>query len=226
DFEHVVRGSGVSTGVSGDFGQCIVVDGYFHVAKSAFFVGECPTEQGNDVVLRKRLENVNARPREQRGDDFEGRILSGCVDQADVAFFYVGKEGVLLGFVETMNLIDENNRAGAEVAGFRSICHHLLDLLDPAENGRELNEVGFGDAGDNLGQRCLSHSGRTPENDGSRIVALALQTQWFSWHQQVLLSNDFIKRSRTHALRQRSRSGSCSFPIWKGGEETHRAALR
>ena len=165
DFEHVVCRAGVPAGVGGDFCQGIIIDAYSHLAQSAFFIGKRATQERDDVLLGERLEHVNARAREQCGDDFEGRILGGCADQANVALFYVGKKGVLLSFIEAMNLIDKDNRPSAEVTGFRCIGHNLFDFLDSAENGGELNEVRLRDSRDDLRERCLSHSGRSPEDD-------------------------------------------------------------
>jgi len=55
------------------------------------------------------LEHVNAAAREQRGDDFEGRILSSCADEADGSALDVGQKRVLLCLVEAVNLIDEED---------------------------------------------------------------------------------------------------------------------
>src|SRR5438067_6475924 len=153
-------------------------------------------------------------------------MLCGCADQADVALFDVGKKGVLLGFVEAMNFIDKYDRSSAKVAGFGGVGHDLLDLFDSAQNGGEFDEISFRDSGDDLRKSCLSHSGRTPEDDGTRIVSLDLQTERLARREQMLLSYDFIESSGTHALGERSGSRSRGFPIWKGGEEAHRTALR
>ncbi len=113
------------------------------------------------------MENINAAAGEQRGDDFKGWILSGCADQADGAALDVGQKGVLLGFVEAVNLIDEENGARVHLGGLRRRGHHLLDLLDAAQDGGELDEAGFRGLGDDLGQGGFAHSRRTPEDHGA-----------------------------------------------------------
>ena len=70
-------------------------------------------QQRDDLRLGERLEDVDAAAREQRGDEFEGRILGGGADQADVAALDVGQEGVLLRLVEAMDLVDEDDGARA-----------------------------------------------------------------------------------------------------------------
>ena len=47
----------------------------------------------------------------------------------------MGQEGILLGFVETVNLIDEQERPLAVGALLLGASDHLLDLLDPGGNG-------------------------------------------------------------------------------------------
>ena len=110
-------------------------------AEAAFLVGKRALEQGDDLLLGERLEHIDATAREKRGDDFERGIFGGRADQADGALLDVGKEGVLLRFVEAMNLIDEDDgaRVPARRRAFR-VGHNLLDLLDAGQHGGELDE--------------------------------------------------------------------------------------
>ncbi len=156
------------------------------------------------MLFGQRLQHVHARARKQRGDDLERWILGGGADQANVAFFDVREKRVLLSFVEAMNLVDEDDGARAEVAGFGRVCHYLFDLFDPAQYRGELDEVSFRDASNNLRERRFSHSGRTPKNDGAWVVAFDLQAQRLARSEQMFLADDFVERARTHAFRQRS----------------------
>ena len=81
------------------------------------------------------MQGVDTAAGEQRRDDLEGRILRGRADQSDGAVLDVGQEGVLLGFVEAVDLIDEEDGAGAEAGGLFGVDHDLLDLLDAGEHG-------------------------------------------------------------------------------------------
>ncbi len=100
-------------------------------------------EEGDDLLFGERDEGVDAAAGEERGVDLEGGILRGGADQADGAALDVGEEGVLLGLVEAVNLVDEEDGAGAEVGGLFRLDHDLLDLLDAAEHGGELDEAGL-----------------------------------------------------------------------------------
>ncbi len=87
-----------------------------------------------------------------------------------MARFDVRKESVLLGFVETVNLIDEDD---GTVAGFgfqlRS-GHDFLDFLDAGEDRAERDEAGFGEPRDQTSQSGFPAAGRTPEKHGAEIV--------------------------------------------------------
>ena len=99
--------------------------------KPALFVCERALQQRDDLLLSQRLQHIHAAARKQRGNNFERRILRGRADQPDVALLHVRKKRILLGFVEAMNLVDENDGARAVLPRALRVGHHLLDFLDP-----------------------------------------------------------------------------------------------
>ena len=116
DFEGVVGAAAVSAGVAGDEGEGVVVGGEFEGAEAAFAVFEGAPQESSDALFTERLEHVDAAAREQRGDDFKRGIFGGCADEADGAALDVGQECVLLGLVEAVNLIDEEDGARMHLA--------------------------------------------------------------------------------------------------------------
>ncbi len=124
------------------------------------------------LLFGERREGVDAAAGEQRGVDLEGGVLGGGADEADGAALDVGKEGVLLGLVEAMDLVDEEDGARAEVRGFFRVDHDLLDLLDAGEDGGELDEGGVRGLGDDLGEGGFADAGRAPEDHGGGVVAI------------------------------------------------------
>ena len=153
------------------------------------------------------MQHVDAAARQQRAVDFEGGIFGRGADQADAALFDVREESVLLGFVEAMDFVDEDDRARAVLAGAFGIGHHLLDFLDAREHGGKLDEFGLGDAGDNFCERGFARAGRPPEDHGAGIVTLDLHAQRLARTDQVLLPDEFFERARTHAVGERTRAG-------------------
>ena len=90
------------------------------------------------------VQGVDAAAGEQGGDDLEGRIFGGRADEADGAVLDVGQEGVLLGFVEAMDLVDEEDGARAEVRAFSASTMTCLISLMPertAENWMKVARV-------------------------------------------------------------------------------------
>ena len=84
-----------------------------------------PSKQQHNLLFGQRLQNVDTRPRKQRRNNFERRILGGRADQADVALFHVRKKRILLRFIEAMDFVDEDNGARAVLPGPLGIRHHL-----------------------------------------------------------------------------------------------------
>src|SRR5919112_5273328 len=76
-------------------------------------------EDGTIILIGATTENpsfeVNSallsRAREQSAVHLERRVLGGCADHDDRAVLDIGQHGVLLGFVEAMDLVDEHHRA-------------------------------------------------------------------------------------------------------------------
>jgi len=91
--------------------------------------------------------------------------------------------------------------------GLRGGGHHLLDLLDAAHHGGELDEVCLGGFGNDFGQGGFAHAGRAPEDHGTGIgrvrpVVLDLDAEGLAGAQQVLLAAHLLQRVRPHALGQ------------------------
>ena len=125
--------------------------------------------------------------------------------------------------VEAMDLVDEDDGAGAVLAGAFGVGHHLLDLLDPGQDGGELDEFGLGDFGDDLGQSGFADAGRPPEDDRTDVVALDLHAQRLARRKDVLLPDELIEGARPHAVGKRA--PSIGFGRTGCVKETHSAAL-
>ncbi len=179
----------------------IVVGGQSLRAEAALAVFERLTEQDGDAIFAERFEHIDAAAGEQRRDDFKRRILSCRADEADDAALDVGQKGVLLGLVEAVNLVDEEDGAGVHLRGLRGGRHHLLDLLDAAHDGGELDEAGLRGFSNDFGESGFAYAGRTPEDHGAGVVALNLHAEGFAGAEQVFLAAVFLEGARTHAFR-------------------------
>ena len=88
----------------------------------------------------------------------------------------MGKECILLCFIEAVYFVDKDDCARAILARTLGVRHDLLDFLDTGQYCRELDEVGFGQVSDDLRQGRFSSARRPPEDERSGIVALDLCT--------------------------------------------------
>ena len=222
DFEGVEGGAGVSAGVGGDGAERFFVGGDVHAAQAAFGVGEGALEKGEDLVFGEGLEGVDAAAGEQRRNDLKGRVLGGGSDEADGAVLDVGEEGVLLGLVEAVDLVDEEDGAGAEFGGFFGVNHDLLDLLYAGEDGGELDEAGAGDVGDDAGEGGLADSGRSPEDHRGGVVALDLDAEGLAGGEDMLLADVLIEVAGAHAVGERGGDGCSGGEVGGRVKEAHK----
>ena len=129
--EHVQRHPGVAVRHAGDRAERLDRHLGTELGEAALAVPERPPHDREQVVLLEGLKDVDPAPREQRRIHLEGRVLGGRADEDDRALLDVGQESVLLGPVEAMDLVDEEDRAhpAASALALR-LGDHLADLLD------------------------------------------------------------------------------------------------
>ena len=191
-------------------------------AEPARLIGERPPEDGDRVVLGERLEDEDLRPREQRRVDLERRVLGGGADEDDVARLDPREERVLLGLVEAVDLVDEQNRAApARAPGPLGLGHHLADLLDAREHRRKRDEVRARRLGDEPREARLPRARRAPENHRLQQVALDGLPQRLAGRQQVLLAHVLVEGARAHALGKRR-----AAPLGRGGRIVEQVGVR
>ena len=133
------------------------------IAEPALAVGERAAEQRDDLLHRERAQRVDLGAREQRGDDLERRVLGGGADQDDVAALDVRQERVLLGLVEAVDLVDEQQRAAAHGARLRSASAitSLISLM-PLSTALKGTKSALREAGDQAGERGLADARAAP----------------------------------------------------------------
>ena len=181
-------------------------------------------DDGGDVRLREPVQCHHPAAREQRRDDLEGRVLGGGADEGDQPAFDVVQEGVLLGLVEAVDLVDEEHRAAAVhpllLAG---LLDHRPDLLDPGQHRREMNEVRPGVTGDDAGECRFPAAGRPPEDHGKNPVGLGRMPDQRPLAHDLPLADELVQAAGPHALGQRP----CRIGLLAGVvvEEVHYSRL-
>src|SRR5581483_11544072 len=196
---------GVAVGAGGEVLGGGVVDGERRVAAEApDGVGQGPVDQPPQVVLRQGLEPEQRGTAPQRTVDLEEGVLGGGADQREEAVLDVGQEGVLLGAVEAVDLVEEQDRALALLteAGPGPL-HDLPHLLHAGGDGRHrLEGLGRG-PGHQPGDGGLAGAGRAPEDARRQPVGLDQRPQRLARRQQVLLAGHLVEGAGPHPARQR-----------------------
>ena len=144
------------------------------------------------------LQHKHLAPGEQRGVHLERGVLRGCADEHDAALFHKGEEGVLLGFVEAVDLVHKEDGPLPHEAVLLRLSHDALDLFDAAGHRAEIDEVGLRLAGDDPGQGGLSHPRRAPEDHGGHPVLVDQLPQHLPLPQKVLLAHKLLQGAGTH----------------------------
>ena len=172
-------------------------------AQAAPGVAERPTEDLRKLLLGEGPQDHDAGAGQKRRDDFEGRVFRRGADQRDEAALHVGQEGVLLGLVEPVDLVDKQDRSPARPLQLDpGFFDDAPDLLDSGENRRKGGEMGLRLAGDDAGKGGLPGAGRPPEDHGKEAVLLDGLAQQPSLFQDVGLTHIFLEGFRPHPVRQ------------------------
>ena len=94
----------------------VVVD-LRRVGDAALGVGQRSPHQLGDLLGPERAQLVDLRAREQRGVDLEVRVLGGRPDQGHEAVLDRRQQSVLLGLVEAVDLVEEEDRRRGRFRG-------------------------------------------------------------------------------------------------------------
>ena len=168
------------------------------LAAEAPGVGKSPAEQLFQVLLGQGLEDEHPAPGQESGVHLEAGVLRGGPDEHDAPLLHVGEKGVLLGLVEPVDLIHEQDGPLPQAAAVLRLLHHLLDLFDAAGDGAEVDKLGAGPPGDDPGQGGLPHPGRAPEDHRAHPVALDEPAQHLALSQQMALPSELLQAPGAH----------------------------
>lgn len=167
-----------------------------------------------------------ARTGEQRRIHLEERVLCRCADEHHDAILHRMEQRVLLGAVEAMDLIDEQD--GAQVAMDQTLISFRNDLAQirhRATDGRDLHKRSVRGVRDHARERGLASACRPVEDDGGERVVLDRSAKPGAFADRLLLADQFIERTRAHAHRKR-RVGKTRFVFHLGKERIHGSPLR
>ena len=160
-----------------------------------------PADDRLELRLGQALEHVHAAAREERRDHLEGRVLGRRADQGHGAALDVRQERVLLGLVEAVDLVDEEDRAlAAEREALRGLGDEAPDLLDAGEHGGERGEVRLGVRREQGGERRLPGARRSPEDHRVEVARLDGDAKEPPGSEEMRLADELVEALRPHPL--------------------------
>ena len=155
--------------------------------------------------LIKRLEHQHTRARQQRRDQLERRVLGRRADQHDGAVFHDWQKGILLGAVEAVNLVDEEQGPLPDLAPGPRRVEHFFQIGDAGKDRRNLLEIKFGRVRKEPRHRGLAGTGRPPEYERAERARLQHPGERAVRPKQMILPDHLGKRLRAQLVGQRPR---------------------
>ena len=157
------------------------------------------------ILFLQGFEYKDLAAGQQGSNDLKRGVLGGCTHQHDGAVFNGSQKGVLLGFVETVDFVYEQDGSPflAEQAAGLGLVKDLAHILYPRRNGTEGVEIAVQGFGNDMGQGGLTHSGRTPENEGTQVPAFYHFPQDAAFSNQMTLAHILVQRPGSHPLGER-----------------------
>ena len=130
-FQSRQGGAGVATGGTGQAVDRLVRKDRLEPSQPVFAIIDRPAHQFGDVRLLQRVQGQDPRARQQGPVDLERRVLRRRADEDDGAVLDGRQEGVLLGLVEAVDLVDEQDGAAVRLAAPAGLGDGLAQVLDP-----------------------------------------------------------------------------------------------
>ena len=170
----------------------------------ALRVLERPPDDRADLVVGQRLEAPDAHPRQERGVDLEVGVLGRRADERDRAVLDVGQQRVLLGLVEAMDLVEEQDRPRA-VQGepFLGLGDGRADLDDARHDGREATKWAPISPARRRARLVLPVPGGPHSSSEDEVAAGDAAAERSALADEVVLADELRRGPRAHARGER-----------------------
>ena len=116
----------------------------------------------------------------------------------------MGEEGVLLGLVEAMDLVEEQHGPGAvQRDPVLRLGDQRADVGDAGHDRRDRREMGTDLAGQQPGEARLAGAGRAPQDQAREVPAGDAPPQRAALTDEVRLADELVQAARAHPRGQR-----------------------
>ena len=198
--QRVKRSTGISVGHSRQMRERVRREFHVPPAISPLRVSQRGQQDRLQILFFQGFQLEYARAADQGFVDLEVGILRGGTDQNHRAVFHMGKQGILLGLVEAVHLVDEKDGA---VAPFAQPClglgHRFADIGHTGQHGVERGKFRAGGVGDDAGQGGLAGARGPMKNQRGEAVRLDGPPQQPPRAQHVPLTDEFLQGAGAHS---------------------------
>ena len=104
----------------------------------------------------------------------------------------MGEEGVLLGFIKTVNFVDEEDGADFQVPVGLGAGDDGFDIAFLGGDGGDFDKVSIKLVGEDAGESGLAGAGGTPEDEVDRFLFLDDFGEDFAIANNFVLADDFF----------------------------------
>lgn len=170
-------------------------------------MGLSPLQELPEGLALQPLQREDCAAREQRAIDLEAGVLGGCANERDRAGFDKGQEAVLLGAVEAVYLVDEEQgslpRSPSGLGGVES----RAQIPDAGEDSTDRLEGKIGLLCKEPGNCRLSNTRRPPENKGCEPASLEHPFERAFGAEQMVLPHHLRQTGRAQPVGEGTRRG-------------------
>ena len=116
---------GIPPGHEGQVLQGLFLYLHPHPAQPPLLVGQGSLHNSLDLIFREGAEGEDTGAGEEGGDDLKGGVFGGGPDEGNGAVLHMGQDGILLGLVEAVELVhEEDGPLTGEAPALFGLLHH------------------------------------------------------------------------------------------------------
>ncbi len=194
----------VTLGHSQEMVQGILIQRHIQAAQPPRLILHGSQNNGAHLTFGQRIETENPGAGEKRGSNLKGRILGGSPDEGNCAVLNKGQNGILLGLIEAMNLINEKDGLLLVLAAaFLGFLDDAAQVSHPRRDCTDGAEVGIGGIGNNIGQGGLAAARRPPEDNRGQLASFNGPPEHAPLAHELLLADELLKIRWPHPGCQR-----------------------
>jgi len=200
DFEGAQGAAEIAIGGDGQVVQGVVGDLEVEVAEAAVGAGDGAAKDGDDIVFGEGQELEDLGAGDEGGVDGEEGVFGGGADEGDDAAFDIAEQDVLLGAVEAVDFVEEEDGFPAVVfEAADGVVEDSADIFDADGGGIGAFEVAVGVCGDDFGEAGFAGTRRAVEDHGGEGIGFEHAAQELARAEEVLLAGELVEGAGAQA---------------------------